>query len=213
MIKLPFFDKKHKIWVGLLGLVLALIFYTIPNRIQIFETSYLTLFNIEKALPFIDWTIWIYISFFIYIILVFILLKQKENMNRLFYAQMLLLFVSMIIYYLFPIGYPRPTVELNGIASSIVNFYYSIDTPNNAWPSLHVGLTFLAGFGFLKEKKHLFPIFMIWAVLISISTLTIKQHYLWDVITGFVLAVFFYYFSLKFIKDKYSLVKVADSEK
>jgi len=200
-LKVPFFNNRQKIWVGPMGIILFGIFYMTPNHIQIFEPSYLHLFDFEKAIPFIDSTIWIYMSSYIYVALAFILLRKKENMNHVFYAQMLFLLVAMIFFFIYPTAYPRPTVEYNGITGSMINFLYSMDTPNNALPSLHIGLTFLAGFGFLKERRNLFSLFMIWAILISISTFTVKQHYLWDVLAGFVLAIAFYWISFKLIRS------------
>ena len=199
-LKVPFYSNKQKIWVGPLGIMLFVICYMIPNHIQIFEPSYLYLFDFEKTIPFMDWTIWIYMSSYIYVALAFILLRQKENMNHVFYAQMLFLLIAMVFFFIYPTAYPRPSVEYNGTAGSMVNFLYLMDTPNNAMPSLHITLTFLAGFGFLKERRHLFPLFMVWAILISVSTLTVKQHYLWDILAGFVLAIAFYWISFKVIK-------------
>jgi membrane-associated phospholipid phosphatase len=199
-LKVPFFNNRQKIWVGPLGIILFVICYMTPNHIQIFEPSYLHLFDFEKAIPFIDWSLWIYMTSYIYVALVFILLRKKENMNHIFYAQILLLFIGMVIFFVYPTVYPRPMMEYNGITGGMVNLLYSMDTPNNAMPSLHIALTFIAGFGFIKERRRLLPLFMIWAILISISTLTVKQHYLWDVLAGFVLAIVFYWISFKFIR-------------
>jgi membrane-associated phospholipid phosphatase len=202
MLGLRFFDRKDKIWVGPLGIVAFVVFYMLPNHFNLFEPAYLYMFEFEKLIPFIDWTIWIYMSDYLYIAIVFILLKDKDNMNKLYYSQIFLLMVSMIIFFLLPTQYPRPEVEYNGLSGYLVEVLYSADTPGNACPSIHVAMTFLAGFGFLKEKKYLFPWFMLWAIMISLSTLTVKQHYFLDIIVGLLMSILLYFVGRKFIYQR-----------
>ncbi len=199
MIGLRFFDRKDKIWVGPLGIIAFVVFYMLPNHLNIFEPSYIHLFEFEKLIPFIDWTIWVYMSDYLYIALVFMLLKDKDNMNRIYYSQIMLLMVSMFIFFLIPTQYPRPEVEYSGLTGYFIQLLYSTDTPGNACPSIHVAMTFLAGYGFIKEKRYLLPWFMLWAVLISLSTLTVKQHYLMDIIGGVTMSIIFYAVGRKFI--------------
>jgi membrane-associated phospholipid phosphatase len=199
-MRLPFFDSKQKPWVGILGILSFMIFYMIPNHFPLFTPHEIYLFNFEKEIPFMDWTIWFYISDYLYIATVFTLLSNKDNMNKIFYSQIGMLIFAMIIFFILPVTYPRPEVEYTGISGWMVGLVHSADTPGNSCPSIHVGMTFLAGFGFIKEQKGLFSLFMFWALLISISTLTLKQHYLFDVIAGFIMAILFYFLAQKFIK-------------
>ena len=202
-MRLPFFKNSQKIWMGPLGILAFIIFYMTPNHIHLFVPSYLPMFSFEKAIPFMDWTVWVYVSDYLYIGLAFMLFSEKENMNKIYYSQMLLLFVSMIIFFMLPTTYPRPmAVEYSGITGMMLNLLHSSDTPGNACPSIHVAMTFLAGFGFLKEKRYLLTVFMIWAILISLSTITVKQHYVLDVVSGFIVAIIFYYLGQRFIREK-----------
>ncbi|HOW16827.1 MAG TPA: phosphatase PAP2 family protein [bacterium] len=201
MLKIPFFSNKQKIWVGPLGIVAFMVFCMIPNHVHIFEPSLMYMFDFEKRVPFIDWTVWIYMSDYLYIGLVFFLLRERYNMNRIYYSQIMMLIFSMFIFMLYPTMFPRPEVEYHGFSGQLVALLHSLDSPCNAFPSIHVSMTFLAGFGFIKERKVLFSIFMLWAVLISISTLTLKQHYLLDVLAGFVMAILFYWVGSR-IRDR-----------
>jgi membrane-associated phospholipid phosphatase len=149
-----------------------------------------------------DWTIWFYISDYLYIAAVFVLLRNKENMNRIYYSQIAMLIFTMTVFFVIPTTYPRPEIEYHGISGWMLGLLHSADTPGNACPSVHVGMTFLAGFGFIKEKRYLFPIFMVWALLISLSTLTVKQHYFMDVLSGVVMAILFYFLAQRFIKER-----------
>ncbi|MEI6092060.1 MAG: phosphatase PAP2 family protein [bacterium] len=201
-MELRFFRNDQKKWVGPLGILAFIIFYMLPNHINIFTPSYLHLFSFEKLIPFIDWTVWVYISDYVFIGVAFILLSDRDNMNKIYYSQIFLLFVSMFIFFIFPTTYPRPQVEYSGFTGFFLQLLHSSDSPGNACPSIHVAMTFLGGYGFIKEKKNLFPFFMIWAVLISLSTLTVKQHYVVDVIAGFIMSVIFYYLGQKIFKRR-----------
>jgi len=201
-MRLYFFSSRQKFWVGILGICSFMLFYMLPNHFNFFTPTQLYLFEVEKQIPFIDWTIWFYVSDYLYIALVFILLQDKENMNRIFYSQITMLIFAMFIFFFLPTAYPRPEITYNGLSGWMLNLLHSADTPGNACPSIHVGMTFLGGFGFIKEKKRLFSLFMLWAVLISVSTLTVKQHYLIDVLAGFLMAILFYFLAQRFIKEK-----------
>ncbi len=201
-MKLPFFSSKQKPWVGLLGIIAFLVFYMTPNHLIFFTPMYLELWPFEQQIPFMDWTIWFYISDYIFIAVVFILLQDKENMNKVFYAQIGMLMFAMLIFFLLPTAYPRPDIKYEGINGLMLTILHSADTPGNACPSIHVGMTFLGGFGFIKEKRYLLPVFMLWALLISISTLTVKQHYFVDVLAGFFMAILFYFLAQRLIKEK-----------
>ena len=201
MLRLPFFDKKNKLWFGLAGAIAFLVMYMLPNHLHFYKPHYIYMFDIEHIIPFIDWTIFIYMSDYIFVALVFYLLKDKQNMNRIFYSQLMLLFVAMIIFFIYPTAYPRPTVEYNGFIGSFVKFLHTLDTSSNACPSMHVAVTFVAAFGFIKEQQKKLFIFIPWAILISLSTLTVKQHYILDIVLGLAIAIIAYINGFK-IKEK-----------
>lgn len=67
---------------------------------------------------------------------------------------------------------------------------HRIDRPFNTWPSMHVALPGLATLvigGWLKGGLGKALLYGSW-IAMSISTLTTKQHFLWDVLTGGLLA-------------------------
>jgi len=180
---------KHKIMAGIIGTVAFIICYMIPNHFQFVESTRLYLFDFEKAIPPMASTVWFYCSDYLYIFVVLAILSDKENLSRTFYGFILLLLICMVVFFVYPTVYDRPGFFYEGLSGQLLKLVHSLDTPNNCCPSVHVGATFLCCFAFIYEKRRYLPIFIIWALIISISTLTLKQHYVLDIIWGFLLAV------------------------
>ncbi|MCM2322222.1 MAG: phosphatase PAP2 family protein, partial [Oligoflexia bacterium] len=51
----------------------------------------------------------------------------------------------------------------------------------------------------LTEQRKKFPFFFLWATSIAVTTLTTKQHYIIDVVTGFLMSVIVYWFFHTFV--------------
>jgi membrane-associated phospholipid phosphatase len=78
--------------------------------------------------------------------------------------------------------------------------FWSLDAPQNCWPSLHVGLSYLAAFAALDEasepefvgRRRVAGFTLFWATAITLSTMSVRQHYFWDALGGLTLAVLAY---------------------
>ena len=74
---------------------------------------------------------------------------------------------------------------------------YSTDTPTNLWPSIHVYNSLAAHFAIVKNKRltnkkwiRVSSLFL--CVSIILSTMFIKQHSVFDVVTAFIMAAVMY---------------------
>ena len=174
------------------------------NQFHFFEPIVLPLHVIDKAVPIIPWTSWIYISeYFLFFFLIF-LIDTKELMNRFTIGMFVCLTTSIFFFIIFPTILPSENlvhlkVESFNIHILAYNFIKTIDAPGNCFPSLHVGLCYLVSFCFLgySWKKSLF--FFVWATAIAFSTLSTGQHYFIDIPSGFLVAVFSFVFSLQWV--------------
>jgi len=207
MISFPLFlNRKNKIWVGLLWSFVASVLYLTSNHNPIFEPKFLNMWWIDSATPFIPQTIWIYASEIPFFLTVYFLSKNLENTNKYLYAFFFLQLVSVAIFVIYPTTYPRDlfplTEKLDPFTFSLFGSLRVTDAPTNCLPSLHVSSCYLSSFVFLKEQQKKFPLFFIWASAIAISTLTTKQHYIIDVIVGFLMAVVFYWIFYRCVKYK-----------
>ncbi len=171
--------------VSLFGLAAPL--YLVPNHYPVFSPVELPLTRIDTAIPFIPETIWIYLSEYPLLIAAFVASKRPEVLNRYVKATLVVLFASALIFTFFPTTYPRDRFPLPPGLDPLSRFLFELqrtgDSPLNCFPSLHVG-SVLTSTLLLRDRPRLFLLFLGWAALICLSTLTTKQHYAWDVLGG-----------------------------
>ena len=140
----------------------------------------------EQLIPFLPWTFTIYLSAFIQALLV-IRYMPPALLRKLASVLCCALVLGMLLFIVIPIRYPRELFHSN---SRLIEFYYKLDSSGNCFPSLHVVATCVFAYCFsLVSKSTTQRLLMwIWTVLIVISVLTTKQHYLVDVFGGLTLA-------------------------
>ena len=197
-ISLPLIlNKENKFLIGFIWYVMATSLYLIANRFHYFEPQMLPMSAIDTATPFWPQTVWVYTSEYIFFIFCYLSCKDVVNTNRYIYSFLFLQVVSVLIFTLWPTTFPRENFPLPENLDAATYYLFSslrnTDTPANCCPSLHVSSVFLSSFLFLNEQRKKFPIFFIWGLLIAASTLTTKQHYLIDVVTGFLMSVLVYW--------------------
>lgn len=180
-----------------ISLLIFLILYMGSGAISNQSGSYLPLLAWEEALPLIPWTIWIYMVYYpLFLVWSVLQIKDEELMNITLYSFALLTILSCAIFLILPISYPRGYYPL-GPEQNLTNFIFAmtraVDTPSNCLPSLHVGLCFLFTWVLFYQKKLFFGIALFSSILISISTLTTKQHYFYDLVAGFICATIVFF--------------------
>jgi membrane-associated phospholipid phosphatase len=192
--RLPLFiTPQNKLKVGAWMGFIAAVLYLGSHHVNLFETRQLPLWWIDRNTPFLPWTLWIYVSEYYLFLIVYLLVRNLENVAKYVYSFMAVQTISIVIFIVFPIAYPRENFPLPADLDPATRFVFEnlrfMDSPRNCLPSLHVSSCYLSAFMFLNEQRRKFLFFFAWATLVAISTLTTKQHYLIDVITGFSLAV------------------------
>ena len=108
-----------------------------------------------------------------------------------------------LFYVFFPSFYPRESfVDVSTISGWLIEITRSIDGPHNTFPSGHVTFAWLLVFfvslsQYTRKYSWIKVLYFSWATLISISTLTLKQHFVVDVLSGLALASLSYYLGRK----------------
>ena len=102
--------------------------------------------------------------------------------------------VLTVFHILLPSFYPRqPLDPALSLSVWLVQVTRDVDAACNTFPSGHVAFAWVLYFcvrlsEVAKRRKSLSALYLLWAALISLSTLMLKQHYIFDVIAGIFLA-------------------------
>ena len=168
------------------------------NRIKYYNID----IELDEKIPFIPAFVIPYCFWFVYIIVipVYLYIKDINSYKRasLYYVFGCTLFI--VISALYPnILYLRPSsIDNTGICNKIVLAIWKSDTPTNVFPSIHVYNSVVATVAMLKsntklgKNRYIRVSCIVTAILISLSTIFIKQHSLMDVTGGLVLAIIGY---------------------
>lgn len=156
--------------------------------------------SLDDKIPFCEYFILPYLLWFFYIagtVLFFVFFNddKKEYWNLLISLGVgMTLF--LIVSYVYPNGLElRPSVfPRENIFTDLVRGLYKIDTPTNVLPSIHVynsAAAFCAINSCRRLRSHKairFGTFLLTALII-LSTMFLKQHSIYDVVTGLTLSV------------------------
>lgn len=145
-------------------------------------------FNKFFVIPYIYW------FGFVFIILLYFAVVDYNYYYRLLTSILCGMLVCFTIYYFFPTTVPRPVIIGDDSLSKLVRYIYSRDNPYNCFPSIHVLNAMLVTLFFCKYYKGIIlkGIAVGSCVLISLSTLFIKQHYTPDVLSSILLSTTLY---------------------
>jgi membrane-associated phospholipid phosphatase len=153
--------------------------------------------RIDDYIPFVKEFIIPYYLWYVYMIAAFVYLgfASKKDFYRLFAFIFGGMTISCIIYLLFPNGQDlRPRITEMDAFSTMIRNIYSVDTPTNVAPSMHVLNSIAVHIALIKCPKLSGKLFIsipsfIAMVTISASTVFVKQHSILDVIWGAVLSM------------------------
>ncbi|MDH6251011.1 membrane-associated phospholipid phosphatase/rhodanese-related sulfurtransferase [Chryseobacterium sp. H1D6B] len=145
-------------------------------------------FDFEKWIPFIPWTIIPYMTSGLFFCAVFFFCSNKQQLQVLTKRLLFVTITAGIGFMLFPLKFSLLKPEINNsIFTYPFQFLNTFDSSFNQAPSLHIAYAFIFWTIFKDLKK--WRIFSaVWLVLLGASTLTTYQHHFIDVITGVILA-------------------------
>lgn len=112
---------------------------------------------------------------------------KNRSFKHLALAIIVVNLVAFVTYIFFQTNVPRQPVIEDGLLSDLLRFIYSKDQPYNCFPSLHSALSTVVATYFVCRKSKWAWVFICAAILVIISTLFVKQHYIVDAISGLVL--------------------------
>lgn len=174
-------------WIICLGIIMLFnIPYGVVGHLPLLRETISFILG-EQSIPFLPWTFIIYISAFIQAMLV-IRYIPAPLLRKIASVLSCALILGMLLFILIPIRYPRELYISNSV---LIETFYKLDSSGNCFPSLHVVATTVFAFCYSLVSKSSIrrSLMWLWTVLIIISVLTTKQHYLIDVFGGLALAM------------------------
>ena len=145
---------------------------------------------LDQALPVVPVFAIPYVSLepFIYASLVIFLVLRV----RIFESAVLSMIATFLVSYLFfaflQTYVDRPVLTGNDSFTNLIRGVYASDQPYNDFPSLHVSTsTIIAIHWWRFGRRYTLPI-IVWAALVALSTVMVKQHYVPDIAGGLIVA-------------------------
>jgi len=145
---------------------------------------------LDRLIPLLPAWGLVYGSLYLFLILLPILVVAgDEPIRRTFSAYLMVWLVAYACFFLYPTIAPRPALlSGDGFALWGLRFLYSADPPYNCFPSLHVAHSFVGAFASRRVDRRVGVFATGCAVLVALSVLFAKQHYVLDVAAGLLLA-------------------------
>jgi membrane-associated phospholipid phosphatase len=179
--------------VGLaLALVQSAVYFGIghasfPRSTELLRT------RLDDAIPFWPWTAWCYLPFYAGVFIIAIAgFKRRALFDRTARSVLLVMLVGAFCHVFIRAEYPRPVLlpPLHGINEAFMAWVQHVDAPGNVFPSLHVAHTTMLSLLLIRDRPVLGRVALFMATCLALSTLTTKQHFLADVLSGYALAFF-----------------------
>jgi len=187
----------------------GLLFYTV-ERLWIRESYFPMYSPLDDMIPFCELFVIPYIFWFAYLvgIHVYTLFWDTEAFKKLMYFIMISYSIALITYIIFPNAQElRPMeFERDNFLTRFMAGFYQFDTNTNVCPSIHV-IGSVAVMGCSFYTKH----FSSWGwrianiiitVLISVSTVFLKQHSIIDMFAAIPVCIISYYFAFIYKRKK-----------
>lgn len=180
---IPLF-KERVLWTVLIGGFFFLV-YGSTNQISALTAPHpFFYFDWEVFLPFIPELIIPYMSSDVIFVLVFLLARTREDLQRLGMRCALAIVISAVFFLAFPLEFSFERPETTGWTKPFFDIL-SLDQTYNQFPSLHISLGYLC-WRALHERTILLlrPLLLIWFGMIAASTLLVYQHHAIDLVGG-----------------------------
>lgn len=185
-------NKKFVISMCILFIGQATLYWTLK---QLQHNPIVINYYLDDKIPFLGWFIYVYNMFYPLCIIAFYLLYKKDQ--KAYYKGIISGIIGFlicdIIFLLLPTIMYRPTIpNYDPLTNLVIKVTFFFDEPPlNCFPSIHCLFCFQVMFSYIISKYNLKG--KIWIVLgttlIILSTLFVKQHYFYDVISALLVCI------------------------
>lgn len=161
--------------------------YLLINQITAGRDAFLDVsFALESKIPFVPEFIFGYAFVYFNVLIACIVIDNRQEWHRLVVSFILATTIAYTVFLAFPVKMElRPDISgLTGPSIAVTRFFYMIDMPYNCFPSLHLTYPMLATLVSWRSHRVMRWFFALVTILVAVSVVLVKQHYIADVIAG-----------------------------
>jgi len=169
--------------------------YFFVNRLQVEPQRRLDLATpLDGKIPFVPQLVLVYFSTYIFVIQPFIILSEARQFYWMLTSFGAITAIASLIHATVPSKIERNEIlDTYGLSGKLINLFQKTCKPYGNFPSMHVALSVpVIGMNFIAVGPTAGSVTLVWAILIALSTLFTKQHYILDVLAGLVGGVLIY---------------------
>lgn len=157
--------------------------------------------NLDDRIPFCEYFVIPYFCWFFYVagFVLYFIFFDKESYWPMFWFLVIGMTIFLVVSFVYPNGHELRPSEFarDNVFTRMIAGLYQTDTATNIVPSIHVYNSIGIHIAVRKSRalsrhKAVQIVSEILCILIIMSTVFIKQHSMFDVITAFVLAALMY---------------------
>lgn len=160
--------------------------------------------SLDHSIPFLPIFIYGYASVYVAIFTLYYILKDNSEFYRAVAVFFTVTTLSFLIFLIYPVKMVlRPDLSaMSGFSVDVTRLFYSIDKPFNNFPSLHVAYPLTAMLVTWVHHKTARYMYLGLFLLISVSVVFVKQHYIADVVSAVMISTISY-FTVEMLRPKF----------
>jgi hypothetical protein len=180
--------RRAALWLAFLGPFFYMT-YGLANWLASLRSGVPSIvFDWERAIPFIGWTIIPYWSINAFYGVSFFVCRNKSELDTLGRRLLTAQIIAVACFILFPLRFDFVPPEAEGLLRLLFAALTSFDRPFNQAPSLHIAILVILWILYARVVPRRALWFLhLWMLLVGVSVLTTYQHHFIDIPTGVLL--------------------------
>jgi len=168
----------------LVMLVLAGCGYFVVAMLARSDTYWALDLGVDRAIPEVPAWVFFYLTVYFVYSIPLVYLQDIRQLAKLDVAQAATLLLCYVVFVLFPVATERVHVPIVDLATFALATVREFDPPWNCFPSTHCTTCTVASLAVFQASRRMGGWLLVTTLLICLSTLLTKQHFLVDVVAG-----------------------------